>query len=328
MKQFRDRRLAPLRHSVLCLLVAFGAAASAQTWPARPVRIIVPFAAGGVSDVVARTVANGLSQAIGQAVIVENKPGAQGLLGSVAAKNAASDGYTLVLMSSSVACVNPYLRKSMPFNPQADFDAVEMIGSAPLMMLVAPTLGIKTVDQFLVYAKANLGKLGYSTPGIGGSAHLYSESLNRGYKLDLAHLPYQGGVPAVQALLAGDVTMTMADMSFADAQVGTGRLVALAVAGDKRWPRLPNVPTFAEAGYALNLVGWVGLMAPAGTPKPVVQRINAELKKITSAASNADTLLRVGVLAGTGQPEDMAHAVREGCLPWGEAVKNAGIQPE
>jgi len=144
----------------------------------------------------------------------------------------------------------------------------------------------------------------------------------------MQHVPYQGGAPAVQALLAGDVTMTMVDMSFADAQVVPGKLVALAVAGDRRWPKLPQVPTFTEAGRPLTLVGWVGLMAPAGTPKPILQRINAEMRKVTANPANADTLLRLGVLAGTGSTDDMTRALREGCPPWGEAVKNAGIEPE
>lgn len=323
----------PLRRAVLRAAAAVLCASTllpalADEWPSRPLRIVVPFAAGGVSDVAARMVANDLGQALGQGVVVENKAGAQGVVGSLSARNAPADGYTLVLMSSSVACVNPYLRKSMPFNALTDFEPVGMIGSAPLMMLASPKLGVRTVDQFLAHARAHVGKVNYSTPGVGGSAHLYSEALNTRLKLDMAHIPYQGGAQAVQALLAGDVTMTMADMSFAEAQVVPGKLVALAVAGDRRWPRLPNVPTFAEAGQPLNLVGWVGLMAPAGTPQPILERLNTELQKITAAAHNAERLLRLGVLAGTGARAEMTRALREGCPPWGEAVRRAGIQPE
>lgn len=321
-----------LRPGILAMaglaLATLAAPSFADAWPSRPLRIVVPFAAGGVSDVAARMVANDLGKALGQSVIVENKAGAQGVVGSLSAKNAPADGYTLVLMSSSVACVNPYLRKNMPFSALKDFDAVGMIGTVPLMMLVSPKLGISTVEQFLTHAKAHPGKANYSTPGIGGSAHLYSESINRKFTLDMQHVPYQGGAPAVQALLAGEVMMTMADMSFADSQVASGKLVALGVAGERRWPSLPQVPTFTEAGQPLNLVGWVGLMAPAGTPQPIVQRINAEMQKIMAVQSNANTLLRLGVLADTKAPEDMTRALRDGCPPWGDAVRQAGIQPE
>jgi tripartite-type tricarboxylate transporter receptor subunit TctC len=300
----------------------------AQNWPERPIHIVVPFAPGGVSDVAARMVANGLSQTLGQNVVVDNKPGAQGVVGSLQVKQAPADGYTLVLMSSSVACVNPYLRKNFPVNVLTDFAPVGMIGSVPLMMLVSPSLGVRTLPEFLAHAKANSGKINYSTPGIGGSAHLYSEVFNSQLGLGMLHVPYQGGAPAIQALHTGEANMTMADMSFVESQVNSSKLVALAVAGERRWPRLPQVPTFAEASHPMNLVGWVGLMAPAGTPSTVLERLNTELKKITTNQANSDTLLRLGALAGTGSTADMTRALRDGCPPWGEAVRKAGIQPE
>lgn len=318
------------RRAALTLLAACAMAlpAWAQTWPDRPLRIVVPFAPGGVSDVAARLVANDLSRALGQSVVVDNKPGAQGVVGSMLVKQAPADGNTLVLMSSSVACVNPYLRKNFPLNALTDFAPVGMIGSAPLMMLVPPSLGVRTVSEFLAHAKANPGKINYATPGIGGSAHLYSEVFNSQLGLGMVHVPYQGGAPAIQALHTGEAGMTMADMSFVESQVNSGKLVALAVAGERRWPRLPQVPTFAEAGHPMSLVGWVGLMAPAGTPPAVLERLNTELKKITATSAHQDTLLRLGVLAGTGSTADMTRAPREGCPPWGEAVRKAGIQPE
>jgi tripartite-type tricarboxylate transporter receptor subunit TctC len=322
------------RRRTLARGLALAASALASTWthagawPERPVRLIVPFAPGGVSDAAARLVARDLAKALGQSVVVDNKAGAQGVVGSLLAKQAAPDGYTLVLMSSSVACVNPYLRKDFPFSAQRDFAPVGMIGSAPLMMLVSPKLGVRTLDEFLAYAKSNTGKVNYATPGIGGSAHLYSEVFNVQRGLGMLQVPYQGGAPAIQALLSGEAAMTMADMSFVESQVNSGRLVALAVAGDRRWPRLPQVPTFAERGHPINLVGWVGLMAPAGTPATVLDKLNSELRKITAEPAHQDTLLRLGVLAGTSSTADMTRALEQGCPPWGEAVRQAGIQPE
>jgi len=320
------RRCIPAAASLL--FVVLGSPSFAEAWPSRPVRIVVPFAAGGVSDVAARMVANDLGKALGQSVVVENKAGAQGVVGAMLAKQAPPDGYTLVLMSSSVACVNPYLRKNFPLSALDDFAPVGMIGSAPLMMLVPPTLGVRTLPEFLAQAKAKPGKVNYSTPGVGGSAHLYSEVFNGQHGLGMLHVPYQGGAPAIQALHTGEAGMTMADMSFVESQVNSGKLVALAVAGDRRWPRLPQVPTFTEAGHPISLVGWVGLMAPAGTPPAVLERLNTELKKVTATPANSETLLRMGVLAGTGSTADMTRALREGCPPWGEAVRKAGIQPE
>ncbi|KQX95825.1 Bug family tripartite tricarboxylate transporter substrate binding protein [Variovorax sp. Root473] len=328
MSPYGPKRLRALAAAALALIGFAVQPAAAQGWPQRPVRLVVPFAPGGVSDVAARLVANDLGKALGQSVIVDNKAGAQGVVGSLQVKQATPDGYTLVLMSSSVACVNPYLRKEFPFSAQRDFAPVGMIGSAPLMMLVSPSLGVRTLPEFLAYAKANVGKVNYATPGIGGSGHLYSEVFNAQRGLGMLHVPYQGGAPAIQAMHTGEAAMTMADMSFVESQVNSGKLVALAVAGEQRWPRLPNVPTFIESGHSINLVGWVGLMAPAGTPAAVLERLNEELRKITATAANKDTLLRMGVLAGTGSTADMTRALVQGCPPWGEAVRQAGIRPE
>ncbi len=323
----RSRRLALA--TATCTFLGFAApVAQAQEWPARPLKIIVPFAPGGVTDITARMVARDLSKALGQSVVVDNKAGAQGVLGSMLVKQAAADGYTLGLMASSVACVNPYLRKDFPFSIQRDFAPVGMIGSAPLMMLVTPKLGVRTLAQFLAHAQSHSGKLNYSTPGVGGSAHLYSEVFNAQQNLGMLHVPYQGGAPAMQALLTGETVMTMADMSFVESQVRSGKLVALAVAGEQRWPSLPNVPTFSESGHPINLVGWVGLMAPAGTPAAILERLNRELQKITATSTSQDTLLRMGVLAGTGSTADMGQAIEQGCPPWGEAVRQAGIHQE
>lgn len=308
--------------------VALIPVAQAETWPDRPIRLVAPFAPGGVTDITARAVANRMSQELGQPVIVENKSGAQGLIGSTIVKDSASDGYTIVLMSSSVACVNPYLRKNMPFDVQEDFEAIGIIGSVPVMMVVSPQLPMSDMRQFVDHVRQNPGRISYSSPGVGGSAHLYGSLINAAQKIDMQHVPYRGGAPAMQAVLARDVEMTFADTSFADSQVKTGKLKALGVSGNERWPTLPEVPTFGEQGYPSNLIGWVGLMAPAKTPRLIIDRLNAALRSFAEDPAQRDNLLRIGVLAIGGTPESMSAAIRDGCPPWGEAVKNAGIQPE
>lgn len=314
--------------AAMLAVAALHAPAQAQAWPTKPLKLVAPFAPGGVTDIVARSVAASLSQGLGQTVVVENRTGSQGLIGSAAVKSAPADGYTLLLMSSSVVCVNPALRKNMPFDALKDFAPIGIIGAAPLIMVVAPTLPVNRLDQFIAHVKANPGKVSYSSPGVGGSAHLYGAVMNAASGLDMQLLPYQGGVPALQAVIAGDATMTFADLGSATGQVAAGKLKALAVSGDKRWPRFPDVPTFAEQGYALNLVGWVGLAAPAGTPRPVIERLNAELRRFAENPDNRAPLLIAGVDVAPGSPEDMTTALRDGCPRWADAVRKAGIQPE
>ncbi|MDQ7957127.1 MAG: tripartite tricarboxylate transporter substrate-binding protein [Pseudomonadota bacterium] len=310
------------------LLCSIGAAAWAQEWPQRPIRIVAPFAPGGVTDMVARAAAASMSIGLGQPVIVENKPGAQGVVGTSLVKNAAPDGYTIVLMSSSVGCVNPAMRKSVPFDITKDFAPIGMIGAAPMAMVVSANATTITLDQFIAHAKANPDKVSYSSPGIGGSAHLYGAVMNATQGLNMQLVPYQGGAPALQAVLAGETQMTFADLGSASGQLQAGKLRALAVSGDARWPALANVPTFAEAGYPINLVGWVGLMAPSGTPPAVVRRLNAELRRFVDADDSRGTLLTAGVAARSGSAEQMASAVRETCPAWADAVRKANIQPE
>ncbi|MEO8296541.1 MAG: tripartite tricarboxylate transporter substrate binding protein [Burkholderiales bacterium] len=288
----------------------------------------MPFQPGGATDVAARALGAVISRGIGQTVVIENRPGAQGVTGAVATKNSAPDGYTLGLLPSSVVCVAPYLRKNMPFETLKDFTPVGMIGLSPLALMVSSTLGPKTYDEFIRYAKANRGKLSYSSPGVGGSGHLYGALLDKAYDLDMQHVPFQGGVPAAQATAAGDVTMTMADLTSAQALLAAGKLLPLAIAGNQRWPTLPDMPTFSEVGLPVKLVGWTGILAPAGTPPAIVERLSAEMRKFTGAAEGREFLLRIGQTAAPTTPAEMATVLREGCPPWGVAARQAGIQPE
>lgn len=314
----------------LLTLIALGAMpVHAQTWPTKPLRLVVPFSPGGVTDITGRAVAAALREGLGQPVTVENKTGAQGTIGTAAVKAAEPDGHTLLIMSSSVVCVGPYLRKTFPFDPQKDFEPVGLIAYAPLMMVVSPTLPVNTLDEFIAYAKANADKrISFSSPGVGGSGHLYGAIMNQTSHLDMTHVPYQGGMPAIQAVIAGDVTMTFSDMGSASGLVKAGRVKALAVAGEKRWPLFPQVPTFSEIGYPINLVGWMGLAAPAGTPRSVVDRLGSELHKFAMSPANRDLLLNSGAQVAESSHDHMKASIRDGCPAWGNAVKSAGIEPE
>ena len=322
-------RHAALRHAclaVVCLTMLSGA--QAQSWPDKPIRLVVPFAPGGVTDIAARAVAQTLSQGLKQPVIVENKTGAQGMVGTQAVKAAAPDGYTLVVMSSSVVCVTPYLRKDVTIDALKDFEPIGIIGSAPLVMVVSPKTPAETVDQFVSYVKANPGKISYSSPGVGGSGNLYGAVMNATSRLDMQHVPFQGGAPAIQAVMSGEIAMTFSDVGSATGPIAGARVRPLAVAGEKRWPRFPSVPTFAEIGYPINLVGWVGLAAPANTPRAIVDRLSAELGRFAANESHRETLINAGAMMSMSNPEHMRAAIRDGCPRWGEAVKSAGIQPQ
>lgn len=322
-----------IRASILlvsCCLIATNAFAqsSPEPWPTKPIRLIVPFAPGGSTDVSARAVANSVARSLGQPVVVFNRPGAQGVTGAVEVKASAPDGYTFGLLPSSVVCVAPFMRKNPPFDGLKDFAPVGLIGQSPIIMVAGAGLGPKKFEDFVAYAKNNRGKLSYSTSGIGGSPHLYSALLDKAYGLELQHVPYAGGAPAAQAAASGEVAMTMSDLTSALPLIASGKLLPLAIAGNQRWPNLPDVPTFEEAGLRVALVGWTGIMAPAGTPPRILEQFSAEMRKYTGSQEGREFLLRIGQLAAPTTPMDMGAAVRDGCPPWGAAARQAGIQPE
>lgn len=303
-------------------------AVTAQDWPSRPIQVVVPYAPGGVTDLSARAVAQALSERLQQPVVVDNRPGAQGIVGVNHVKNATADGYTLAFVGSSAICVNQYVRESLPFDVKRDLEPVGIVGNAPLMMVVSPTLPVASVSEFLAYAKSHPGKVSFSSPGVGGSAHLYGAAMNKMAGVEMLHVPYKGGAPAMQAVLAGDVTMTFADLSFAESYVSSGRLAALAVSGAERWPSLSEVPTFKEADIPINLVGWVGIMAPKGTPASIIAQVSAALGEVANDEAAREQLRRLGVAPTSGTSEDMRQMVGEGCLSWGQAVREAGVEPE
>ena len=300
----------------------------AQAWPSKPIRLIAPYPPGGQTDVVSRYFAEKLSGVLGQQVIVENKPGAQGMVGAEIAKNAAPDGYTFVYVNSSMMCINPFVYKKLPYDGFKDFVPVTQHGLAPLAMVTPPSLGLKSVKDFVEWARQRKGKVSFASFGTGSSSHIWGEMLNQAEKLEMTHVPYKGAGPAIQDTLAGHIPMTIQDLAAGGPAIFSGKLTPLAVTSTVRWPRLPDVPTFEQAGYRIDLVGWNGILAPAGTPKEIVDRLSAEIRKLVQTPEGKDKLLDMGLLATGTTSDEFAGIMRTGCAAWGDAVKRAGVEPE
>ena len=299
-----------------------------QAWPTKTIRLVAPYPPAGQTDVVSRYFADRLSGILGQQVIVENKPGANGMVGMEIVKNAPADGYTFVYVNSSMMCINPYVYKKLPYDGFKDFVPVTQHGLAPLAMVTPPALGLKSVKDFVTWAGARKGTVNYASFGIGSSSHIWGEMLSQAEKLDMTHVPYKGAGPAIQDTLAGHIPVTIQDLAASGPSIAAGKLNALALTSAVRWPRFPDIPTFNELGYKISLTGWNGVMAPAGTPKPIVERMSREITKLVQSPEGREKLLDMGLFATGTTSEEMTEIMKTGCAAWGDAVKRAGVEPE
>ena len=309
-------------------LLLLAAEANAQAWPSKPIKLVAPYPPGGQTDVVSRYFAEKLSGVLGQQVIVENKAGAQGMVGAEIVKNAPPDGYTFVYVNSSMMCINPYVYKKLPYDGFKDFVPVTQHGLAPLMMVVPPSLGPKSVKEFVAWARERKGKVNFASFGTGSSSHIWGEMLNQAEKLDMTHVPYKGAGPAIQDTLAGHIPMTIQDLAAGGPSIMAGKLTPLAITSVQRWPRLPDVPTFKEAGYDIALSGWNAILAPAGTPPEIVERMSSEIRKLVQTPEGKERLLDMGLIATGTTSAELTEIMKTGCAAWGDAVKRAGIEPE
>ncbi|CAN5901721.1 tripartite tricarboxylate transporter substrate binding protein [soil metagenome] len=317
-----------LTAAIAAALLLLATDAFAQAWPNKTIKLIAPYPPGGQTDVVSRYFADKLSAALGQQVIVDNKAGAQGMVGAEIAKNAAPDGYTFLYVNSSMMCINPYVYKKLPYDGFKDFVPVTQHGLAPLAMVVPPSLGLKSVKEFVAWARERKGKVSFASFGTGSSSHIWGEMLNQAEKLDMTHVPYKGAGPAIQDTLAGHIAMTIQDLAAGGPAIFGGKLTPLAVTSNVRWPRLPDVPTFEQAGYNINLTGWNAVLAPAGTPPDIVERMSAEIRKLVQTPEGKEKLLDMGLFATGTTPAELTEIMKKGCAAWGEAVKRAGVEPE
>ncbi len=297
-------------------------------WPARPVRIIVTRPAGGVPDVRARWLANRLMPALGQSVVVENKPGAGGNIGTAIGARSAPDGYTLTIIHQGTMTINPHLYSRLGYDPLADFTPITQLGTGPLLLAVNLEVPAATVAELVQLAKARPGQLNFGSPGIGTPPHLAGELFKRVAGIDVVHVPYNGGQSAT-GLLSGQVSFMIEGLSVQLPLVKAGRLRPLAVTGSRRVASLPDVPTMAEAGLpAYEHIGWVGIAAPAATPKPVIDRLYNEISKVLATAEAQDWFRATGAEPLGDAPEAFAMAIRAEHAKWGKVIREAGIRIE
>ena len=310
--------------AVFALLLA--APALAQSYPDRPVRIIVPTPAGGPVDVMARLIAAGLPATLGQNVIVENKPGAGNTLGSRLAAEAAPDGYTLMVSAASGLIISPIIYKTAGYDA-ASFAPIALIAETPQLLVVNAQLPFKTVAELVAYAKANPGKLNYSTGGSGTLPHLAAELFKKTTGINIVHVPYKGGGPALTGVMAGEVQMTFDPVATSLQLIKDGRLRALAIAGPKRVAALPDVPTMAESGYQSFTVGaWTALLAPKGTPAAIIVKLNDGVNKALQSEQMKSTLARLGAEPRGGTPEALADHMANETKRWKPIVESIDLK--
>ena len=320
-------------HSMkLVLAAAFGvicaAPAAAQQYPARPLRIIVPFAPAGGSDHIARLLAQKLSETFGQQVVVDNRPGAGANIGIGIAAKAPPDGYT-ILLSSSAFTVNPTLYSKIPYDPFKDFQPLTCGGSSPNMVAVHPNLPAKTLPQLVELVKSQPGKHSYSSPGAGTTPHLSGEMFRMAFNLDLRHVPYGGAGPQVLSMLGGQVPIGFASVPSFAQQVKSGQLRGLAVTAEKRMSALPDIPSTGELGMkGLSGDTFQGIFARAGTPKPIVSRLHAEITKVLAQPDVREKLGAIGFEPCSNSPEEFTAQVKSDIERWGKVIRAAGIKAD
>ena len=310
------------------LMLLTGATAQAQPYPSKPVKIVVPYAAGGAVDIVARSVGQPLSEALKQPVIVDNRPGASANIGMEIVAKAPGDGYTLLMASNGIA-TNMALFPKLAFDGRRDFAPVARIGYAPLVIVVPAASPAKSLKDLIAMATAEPGKLTYATAGNGSSGHLAGELLKSTAKIDVLHVPYKGGAPAITDLLGERISFMPINPVEVMSHIRSGKLRALAVASDKRFPLLPDVPTVAEAGLpGYEATVWWGIVAPAATSGDIVRQLNADTNKVLTDPEIAQKLNELGVVVTPGTPEQFRAFIDAQTKLWSGVVKAGGIQPD
>ena len=308
---------------------AAGAQTQAQPYPTKPVRFIAPFPPGGTSDIIARTVAQKLTESLGRQVLVDNRGGASGTIGYEIAAKAPADGYTLLLTSMGGLVTNQFLYKRLPFNPTADFAHISQLATAGQVLVIHPSVQARTVQDLIALAKSKPGELNVGSGGLGTTQHIVAEVFQTATGAKFTHVPYKGSVLAVSATLAGQITMTFADMAPAVPQVKGGKLRALAVTTEQRSSALPDVPTMAEAGIKEWFPQtWWAMAAPRGTPSAIIRRLNSDVAQAMKAQDTVEKFSALGLTALHSTPERVGELVKTGSARMGQIVKAAGIQPE
>ena len=303
--------------------------AFAQNYPAKPIRVIIAQAPGSATDVISRVVANRLQESLGQPIVIEARPGAGGVLGTEAAARSAPDGYTLFMANNSTHGSNPAVYAKLPYDAVNDFAPVGFVASVPYVLVVDPSLPVKNVQELIALAKSKSGKLNYASAGNGSTHHFCGELLKSMSGIDILHIPYKGSPPAITGLLGGEVSLMFANVADIGSQIKAGKVRPLAVTTAKRAASLPEVPTMSEAGLpGFEIVSWFGLLAPAGTPAPIVARLNAETVKVLERPDVKAALANQGLEVAPGTPEQFAAHIKSEIAKFTKIGKAAGIKAE
>lgn len=302
--------------------------ARAQDYPSRPITVVSAQASGGASDTVVRAVQERLQAALGQPVVMENRPGASGNVGAAQVARATADGYTLLVGTDAIMTSNVHLFKSMPFDPVKDFAPITNAGANIIVMAVHADVPVKSVAELVAYAKANPGKVQFGSSGVASPHHLAGELLKLKTGIDIIHVPYRGGALSANDLAGGHIAMAFCSYSSVAALIPTGKIRVLAVVEKTRYAALPDIPTVGETIPGFEMSSWLGFFAPAGTPKPIVTRLHDEIVKILRVDQVKERLAAVGLAVAAGTPADLAETVRSGIAVRGELVKAAKIEPQ
>jgi tripartite-type tricarboxylate transporter receptor subunit TctC len=317
-----------LRFALFAAAVGLALPTIVAAYPERPVTILVPFAPGGANDVVVRAIQQPLADALGQPIVVENRGGAGGSLGTAHAARQKPDGYT-ILMAATGYVVNPSLYDKVHYDPLKDFEPVAEVTTFPVIYAVRPDIGVKSMKELIAYAKTRAGGLNYSTPGAGTLPHLAAELLKLNAGIEMVHIPYPGAAPAAQALLSKTVDVASISISVAKPQIDAGNFIGLAVSGAERWPELPNVPTIVEAGFPAALADtWQGLMVPAGTPKDIVDRLAKATIEVVRRPDVRERLLKAGFHATGRGPDDFRKRIVEEVPKWKTVIEKGRIKAQ
>ena len=309
--------------------VAFAATMAAAQYPDKPIRLVVPFAAGGVTDTSGRVVAEALSRRLGQPIVVENKPGASGNIGTQLVAIAPPDGYTLVVGFDGTLVINPHVFANYPFDVTKDLAPIGKIGDATLILVAHPSFPPRTMQELIAYSKKQPNGVSYGTSGVGGTPHIAGELLKMKTGANLTHIPYKGGGQAMTDALGGNVPLVYTAVAGALPHVKAGRLVPIAVSSAVRSPAMPDVPTFIESGIPdFESSSWVAILAPARTPRGIVEKLNRELNAVLTSPEIVEKLATLGIVATPGTPEQLAAQIRTDLVKYGGVVKAANIKAE
>ena len=310
---------------ITAIAAPFTFAQSAANYPAKPVRLVVPFPAGGTTDILARAVAQKLSEAWGQQVIVDNRPGAGGNIGSDLVAKSTPDGYTLLMGTVGTHAINPSLYKNMPYDHVKDFAPVILVAGVPNVLVVNPSLPVHSVSELIAYAKANPGKLNFASSGNGTSIHLSGELFKAMTGVEMTHVPYKGSAPALTDLIGGQVQLMFDNLPSSLPFIRAGKLRALAVTSGARAAALPDLPTLAESGLpGFEASSWFGVLAPAGTPRDIVAKLNGAIASWLASPAAKEKLLAQGAIAAGGTPDDFARHIDAETSKWAKVVKASG----